>query len=222
MWSQVEADFEQMLARKIYPVLLGDAVYRAFLTLAGMGPNFPSDETVPVSLRENFAKAAKIRAHIAVAEIARSSGLEEARSNAKLITGPVTLYRFWDSRAPERREGVWWFERHVIDLCKQNAGRTAAERLEWLREHLAVSIDWSKMDRIDVMSLAANQEVPVIEGTGTAQRMYSATALTRGKVASKDYWPNLGKFFPGGVKQTVPPFLPRFQGQDLNRFLSGA
>jgi hypothetical protein len=53
-------------------------------------------------------------------------------------------------------------------------------------------------------------------------RVYSAAALPNGKVASKDYWPNLGKWFPGGLKQVALPFVPRSQGEDLNRFLSRA
>src|ERR1039458_1045869 len=77
MWSQVERDLEQMLVAKIYRVLLvQDAVYRSFLMFAGLGPNFPSDGQIPSHLRENLAKAAKIRAHIIVSEIAGMNALE--------------------------------------------------------------------------------------------------------------------------------------------------
>ena len=220
MWAQVEGEFANTLAARIYPALLADAVYRQFLALAGLGPNFPADNRVPPSTLENFHTAAKIRAHIAVAEIARSGGLDEAASCAKMLHGPVTLHRFWDSSSEDRRIGVWWFDHSVIALCKRNGGRTAAERLDWLRRHLAVSIDWSKMDRIDTIALSLNEELPAIEGTGTRQRVYSPTALSSGKVAGKDYWPNTGNYFPGGIKQTVLPFIPRAQGEDLNRFLS--
>ena len=223
MWNQVETDLARMLAAKIYPGLLTDAVYRKFLTFAGFGPAFPQDlKSVSPALRENLAKAAGMQAHIAVAEVAKSGGLEESTSCAKLISGPVTLYRFWDFGAPERRVGVWWFHRNVIDACKQHAGKPAADRLSWLREHLAVCFDWSQMDRIDTLSLTAAGELPAIEGTGAPMRVYSAAALPSGKVASPDYWANLGRYFPGGLKQIVLPFIPPAHGEDLNRFLSRA
>jgi hypothetical protein len=218
MWPQVETDLEKMLAARIYPGLLTDAVYRKFLTFAGFGPSFPRD--LNSLQRENLAKAARMQAHIAVAEVSKSGGLVESMSCAKLLKGPLTLYRFWDSKAPERRIGVWWFYRDVIDTCKQRAGKSVGERLSWLRENLAVAFDWSAMDRIDTLSVTAADELPAIEGTGARMRVYSAAAISSGKVAGKDYWPNLGKYFPGGVKQVILPFIPQARGEDLNSFLN--
>jgi hypothetical protein len=210
-----------MLSARIYPGLLTDAVYRKFLTFAGFGPAFPSDlKSLSPALGENLTKVAKMQAHIAVREVAKTGGIEESTSCARLLTGPVTLYRFWDSSSPERRVGVWWFHRNVIDTCKLHAGKSAADRQIWLREHLAVCFDWSRMDRIDTLSVQAGTELPAIEGTGAPMRVYSAAALSNGKVSSKDYWANLGKYFPGGLKQIVLPFIPPAHGEDLNRFLS--
>jgi len=221
MWAQIENDLQKILAAKIYPGLLTDSVYRKFLVFAGFGPAFPADlKSAPPALRENLAKVARIQAHIAVAEVAGSGGIEETDSCAKLITGPVTLYRFWDSNSPERRTGVWWVHRDVMDACKKHAGKSLSARQTWLREHLAVSIDWSAMDRIDTLSLTSVDELPAIEGKGNRMRVYSATALPSGKAASADYWKNLGKYFPGGLKQIVLPFVPRCHGEDLKRFLS--
>ena len=81
-------------------------------------------------------------------------------------------------------------------MCNQHAGKSVENRLLWLREHLAVCIDWSAMDRIDMLSLTAADELPAIEGTGTPMRVYSAAAMPSGKVAKEDYWPNLGKILP--------------------------
>jgi hypothetical protein len=223
MWAQVEVDLERFLTARIYSGLLTDAVYRKFLSFAGFGPAFPTDlKSVAPALRENLAKAAKMHAHIAVQEVAKSGGLEESTSCAKLITGPVTLYRFWDSSAAARRVGVWWFHRSVIDACKLHAGRSADDRQAWLREHLAVCFDWSKMDRLDTLELSAASDLPAIEGTGAPMRAYSAAALPSGRATSKDYWANLGKYFPGGLKQIVLPFIPTVRGEDLKRFLGRA
>ena len=221
MWSQVERDLEQMLVAKIYRVLLvQDAVYRSFLMFAGLGPNFPGDGQIPPHLRENLAKAAKIRAHIIVSEIAGMNALEEGTCGAKLVVGATEFYRFWSSKEPARRIAPWWFEQSVMTVCRQQAGKSADDRRQWLREHLAISLDWSKMDRIDVMSLGGADEVPAIVGKGLPQRMWSPSALPEGKATSKEYWPNYDKYFPGGVRQTVFPFIPRVRGEDLKQFLS--
>jgi hypothetical protein len=221
MWADVKRDLELLLVAKIYRVLLHDAVYRHFLTLAGLGPNFSSDQ-IPPNLRKNFATAAKIRAHIIVAQIADEDALEEDSCGAKLVTGDARFYRFWDSGHEERRVAPWWFEAGVVETCKQHAGRSAEARRQWLREHLAVSLDWSKMNRIDVMILRPGDEVPALVGIGSPQRMWSPKALCAGQAPRADYWENYRKYFPGGVRQTVFPFIPRATGEDLNQFLSRA
>lgn len=217
MWSQVQADLWQLLAAKVYPALIPDAVYRHYLGSAGLPPR---EGSVPPELKENFATVAKMRAHIIVAEVAQTKGLMESTCCAKLITGHAILYRFWDSTVPEYRVGVWWFDRNVIDTCKANTKRSAPDRRDWLRKNLAVSMDWSRMDRIDLIELPLNSEIPAIQGTGVGMPVYSPSAIPKGRVESKEYWENFGKYFPGGVKQTVLPFIPQAKGMDLNQFLS--
>jgi hypothetical protein len=220
MWFQVEADLTSLLSARIYPNLLTDAFYRRFLTLAGLPAGGQPGGLIPPALRANFDKAAKISAGLAVAAVSKSGGIEEISACAKLLKPPIVLCRFWDATAPERREGIWWFDKRVVDLAKHHGGKTAAERLRWLREHLAVPLDWSGMSRIDLISLGGDNELPAIEGNGTRQRMYSPTALYEGNAARGDYWKNLTTYLPGGVKQIVLPFIPQSIGEDLNRFLS--
>jgi hypothetical protein len=231
MWSQVQADLEKMLAAKIYSALIEDAVYRAFLVSAGVKLSQLGDCSVPPALRQNFRTASKIRAYIIVSEIEKTEALRENSAGAKLCQGPLELYRLWDSSAPERREGVWWFEREVIDVCKRSTPRSSEARKQWLREHLAVSLDWSKLDRIDRIFIEADGEVPAIVGLGSPKSVYSPDAISTkvssrtpqplpiAKASRKDYWDNFGKVFPGGVRQTILPFIPRAQGMDLNAFL---
>jgi hypothetical protein len=219
MWSQVQTDLERLLAAKVYPLLLSDAVYRHFLMFAGLGPNSLDAGPAP-ALRPNFEVVAKLRAHIIVSEVEKTGGLDEDCTCAKLLKGPALLCRFWDSAAPKRREGIWWFDSSIIETCKQHAGRSVADRKDWLRSHLAVSIDWSSMNRIDLISLTPAEEVPAIEGKGARRPVYSSSAIPQGKVLSKDYWLSFAKYFPGGVKQTVLPFIPRTTGTDLNSFLA--
>jgi hypothetical protein len=222
MWSQVQTDLERLLAAKVYPLLLSDALYRHFLMFAGLGPNSLEAGPAPVALRPNFKVVAKLRAHIIVSEVEKMGALDEDCTCAKLVKGPVLLCRFWDSSAPKNREGIWWFDSGIIQTCKQHAGRSAADRKDWLRQHLAVSIDWSSMNRIDLIALTPAEELPAIEGRGAKRPVYSSAAIPEGKVLSKDYWPSFGKYFPGGVKQTVLPFIPRTMGTDLNSFLARA
>jgi hypothetical protein len=222
MWWQVQTDLEHLLAVRVYPLLLSDAEYRHFLMFAGLGPNSLEAGPAPEALRANFEVVAKLRAHIIVAEVEKTGGLDEDCTCAKLLKGPALLCRFWDSNEPKRREGIWWFDRSIIETCKQHAGRSAADRKDWLRSHLAVSIDWSSMNRIDLISLTPTEELPAIEGKGARRPVYSSSAIPQGKILSKDYWPSFAKYFPGGVKQTVLPFIPRTIGTDLNSFLARA
>jgi hypothetical protein len=78
------------------------------------------------------------------------------------------------------------------------------------------------MDRIDLIGLPRNSEVPAIVGKGLRVFAYSASALPEGRVQSKEYWENFGRHLPGGAKQTVLPFIPPATGMDLNQFLSRA
>jgi hypothetical protein len=232
MWSQVQADLEKLIAARVYPALLEDAVYRAFLVSAGAKLGALADYSIPPPLRKNFDVAAKLRAHIIVSEIEKTGALQEKSAGAKLCCGPFKLYRLWDADAPDRREGVWWFEPEVLEVCKKSTPRSPDARKQWLREHLAVSTDWSKLNRIDYISLDAKDEVPAILGAGNPMRVYSPGAvsvqaspassrpLPFSKVTRKEYWDNFGKFFPGGVRQTILPFLPRATGMDLNAFLN--
>ena len=218
MWKQVETVLSALLSAKIYDNLLSDPVYRSFLTSAGLGPNFPKGALLP-AVQKRLQDAAQVRARIAVRTLEQAGGLEPASTTAKLLAGPITLYRFWESRSAAYRTGVWWFESALIDQAKRDAKGVDA-RAVWLREKLAVCVDWSAMDRIDRLDLAPGVELPAVQGLGKPQRMYSMNAIPSGRVQGADYWPNLGKQLPGGLRQTVLPFIPAVQGQDLRSFLN--
>ena len=229
MWLQVRADLENLLSARVYPALLEDEVYRAFLVLAGANLGQLGDYSIPPRLQTSFRTAAKIRAHIIVAEIEKSGAIQEKSAGAKLCKG-VTLYRLWDASSAVRRVGVWWFEPSVIECCKQSTPRSPEIRKQWLREHLAVSIDWSKLNRIDTITLTEKSAIPAIVGTGEPMPVYSADAvstksssskpLPKAKTTPKKYFDSLGKYFPGGLRQTILPFVPRSIGMDLNAFLN--
>jgi len=107
-----------------------------------------------------------------------------------------------------------------MTACKRLAGRSASDRRQWLREHLAVSLDWSNMDRIDIISLKPGDEAPAVKGSGGRQSVWqNIWELSDGTTTSRDYWKNYGKCFPGGARQTVFSFIPLETGTDLNRFL---
>jgi hypothetical protein len=231
MWAQVRTDLENLLSASIYPALMGDAVYRAFLTSTGAKLSDLSDYTVPAPLRDSFRTAAKIRAYIIVAEIEKSQAIREESAGAKVCRA-VTLYRLWDAGSPERRQSVWWFEPTVIECCKKSTPRSADARKQWLREHLAVSIDWSKLNRVDTITLSGGDGIPAIVGIGKPMPVYSQDAVSTkvspgsnrplpvAKTTPEVYFDNFGKFFPGGIRQTILPFIPRATGMDLNAFLN--
>src|ERR1700694_247495 len=128
--------------------------------MAGLPAGGPPGGIIPPALRANFDKAAKKNAGLPIAAVTKSGGIEEASACAKLIKPPTVLCRFWDATLPERREGIWWFDKSVWDHANLVGEKPAAERLQWLRELLAVSLDWSRMNRIDLLRLGGNDELP--------------------------------------------------------------
>jgi hypothetical protein len=48
----------------------------------------------------------------------------------------------------------------------------------------------------------------------------STKPLPLAKAKREDYWKDFGKLFPGGIRQTILPFIPHASGIDLNAFLN--
>ncbi len=220
MWFHVEADLTRLLSARIYPNLLTDTFYRRFLTLAGLPAGGKTAGVILPTLSADFDAAAKINAGLAVAAVRKSGGIEETSACAKLLKPPIVLCRFWDATVPEYRKSIWWCDKSVVDLAKIHAGKTAGEILQWLRERLAVSLDWSGWTASTCFVSGKTKNSPPSKAPVPDKRMYSSTAPYKGNAPRAEYWKNIDTYFPGGVKQIALPFIPQSSGEDLTRFLS--
>jgi len=145
--------------------------------------------------------------------------VEDARSldpgtiRAKILIGPVTLYRVSQqgSKAPI---GIWWFSEQVAQRCRDEAGADGAKQLDWLRNVLAVCFNWSTFDRVERFSLHGGERIPTVLGKGLSMPHYKADPFidrnTGERVISlpKDYWQKKGNTLLGGELQIVLPWLP--------------
>jgi len=84
--------------------------------------------------------------------------------------------------------------------------------MAWLRDRLAGSMDMSDCDRIAVLRLGVDDEVPGVEAWGLPMRKYTYK-VHRGEWANtaaseREYYSNLDKYFQGQKTQTYLAWLP--------------
>ena len=243
MWSSVESELAELLSNNMFSVLLHDKSeygdvpflrralkekldqipqsqrpqnYPGFLFKAGILPEFPSkiEQLIPAQ-RERLAEAARLEARLLIGGLASSGGVRERRASAEIVSGR-SLYRLWDSRYPSSETGAWWFSEGVYEMVK---GLASKDQQEALRDLLAVSRDWSDIDRISVMDLGlgAQHRIPAVVATGLAQPFYSTGMWTKfladdsdaAKRQRKDYYANLGTRLEGGKTQYYVAWTPK-------------
>ena len=130
---------------RIYPVLANnDPVYQQSLAKAGLGWTAP--DVVPPEHRESFEEEMKLQAWLAATRILDAKSLEPGTVRAKVLDGPLTLYRVSQSGAPA--PGIWWFTGKVAERCRDEAGSDRQAQLDHLRNVLAVCFNWSRFDWI--------------------------------------------------------------------------
>lgn len=241
MWEVVEMELARLLESRIYKALLGDRsewgdvgylreclkrgvavldagrrprMYPGFLFRAGILPEFPTkvEQLIPAQ-KEKLREAARMEARLIVGGLEGLGALRELRATAEVVSGR-RLYRMWDSRYASSEAGVWWFSE---GLYAQVKGLPAAERREVLRDYLAVSRDWSNLDRVSCLNLGA-QELPAIVALGLPQRYYSKGMWQQfGVVETSDevekrraYYANLQRVLGGGKTQFYLPWVPKY------------
>lgn len=241
MWAGVEADLAQLLSSQIFKALLherdqyGDVpylrkclkdkkeiankgalpkMYPGFLFKAAILPEFPTniDQLIPVQ-RERLKEAARLEARLLMSDLSPRGAVREQRASVEAISGR-RLFRAWDSRWPRSETGVWWFSEAIWGAVSE---LPPAKRKDALRNLLAVSHDWSNMDRVSFLTLES-QAVSAIVAKGLPQGYYSKTRwndLVDGSVPNvgdlrKDYFKNLGAVLEGGAMQFYLPWTPQY------------
>jgi hypothetical protein len=204
----------RLYTAQVYPVLaLSDPIYKQSLMRCGLGWN--GDGNIG-SRRDSFEKEMKIQAWLAAQHISDARSLEPNSIRANLLTGPFTLYRVANStsKAPP---GIWWFTEKVAARCRDEAGPKPQDRLDWLRNVLAVCYNWSAFDKIERLNIRQGESIPVVIGKGLPMPHYKIQPYFDRKTGQqmvtlpddvKAYWASKGQFLFGGELQTVLPWVP--------------
>lgn len=204
MWSNIKDELAELLASQIFKVLLPNPEYQLFLQRAGLNGKLPRTlNVVSNGTRTAISEMARMHAILLVNQLSGLDAVRERRAKVLQLEGPITLYRLWNSHKPWSRHGPWWFSQSLLDMSME-AGPSRAGRLHWLRDKLAVSMDWSECDRVCVMQLGVNDVLPAIQAWGLPQRYYSKDVA--GKMDPKEYFSKLGQTFAGGATQTYLPW----------------
>jgi hypothetical protein len=197
---------------KIFPVLAqNDPVYQQSLAKAGLGWN--ACGAVPPAHLASFEQEMKLQAWLAGTRIEGARSLDLLTTRAKVLNGPLTLYRVSQSGAITP-PGIWWFTEKVAQRCRDEAGPDPQKRLDWLRNVLAVCFNWSRFDRIERLALHSGESIPAVLGRGTPMPHYKADPYIDRKTGEHliqlppDYWQKKGEMLLGGELQVVLPWVP--------------
>jgi len=248
MWVDVQRDLAEILSSRLFPALTSDPGYRVMLRNAGLtsipdykdgkvDPGFAqaqrdwkesipietpinirsSTEKLPPAIRLRLETAARMCTQLLIMDLDGLGALRERRAKAVIVEGPQTLYRIWDSDM-DNRTRHWWFSEHLLKLATVQSAVAKQSVRDWLRDRLAVSLNFGKCDRISKLPLAAGAVLPAVEAWGLPMPQYSPiTRDASGKAtgtADKDYWDKRGAMFQGQKTQYFLPFVPPDRIQD--------
>lgn len=249
MWADVERELSSILSSRLFPALATDPGYCVMLRNAGLfsipgdkhgkvDPTFAKAQTawrnsvpmkapanlhssiqnLPPAIQARLQTAAKMCAQLMLMDVEMMNCLRERRAKAVVLDGPVTLYRVWDSKS-DNRTRHWWFSEHLLNVAVRESKVAKQSPRDWLRDRLAVSLNFGQCDKISKLTLGAAAAIPCIEAWGLPMPQYShVTRDTSGKTvgaANQDYWDKLGATFQGEKTQYFLPFVPPDRIQDV-------
>jgi hypothetical protein len=242
MWANVQRDLTEILSSRLFPTLASDPGYRVMLRNAGLTsiPDYQDGKVdsdfaqaqrnwgqsvamkTPISIHSSTGKlppavhskletAARMCTQLLFMDSSTLGALRERRAKAVVAEGPITLYRMWDSQKGNRT-GHWWFGEHLLNLAAAQSAAAGQSVRDWLRDRLAVSLDFSACDCISKLTLTGRAALPAIEAWGLPMPQYSpVTRNPKGDTvgtAGPDYWAKYGAMFQGEKTQYFLPFIP--------------
>jgi hypothetical protein len=209
--TALENELYRLYAASIYPVLLqNDPEYRRSVSKAGIGPN---PKAVPAERRASFEQEMKLQAFLGSSQIMEAHSLAPGTIRAGLLTGPLMLYRI-SQTGVTTPPGIWWFGENVAQRCRNEAGTDPQKRLDWLRQVLAVSYNWSSFNKIERLQLHSEETIPAVFGRGLPMGHYNVKPYIDRDTGQRmidvppDYWKRKDEILRGGELQTVLPWIP--------------
>jgi hypothetical protein len=142
------------------------------------------------------------------------NALRERRAKAAVLEGAQTIYRLW-SQKKNNKVGPWWFAHGVLQQALKESKGKRPDALDWLRDRLAISLDWSDCDRVAQIVLHPRNSLPAIAALGLSMPIYSKDAPGSPGVSMPDYWASLGSRLQGEKTQYFLPFIPVDRVQDF-------
>jgi hypothetical protein len=209
MWNSVEDELATMLSTRVFHTLAGDSGYVEIFRKAGFKGHLPTDlARAPVAVRQQLNSAARMCAQLLRMDVASKNSLRERRAKAVVVEGNLTLYRLWSAK-DQNRIGPWWFTANLLREALTQGDNNRQKAAEWLRDRLAISIDFGACDRVAALTLGVRSALPAIEAWGLPMPQYTAKALEKDpKIPLPEYFSKRQQSFQGQKTQYFLPFVP--------------
>jgi hypothetical protein len=209
MWSSVEEGFAEILSTRVFHTLADDFGYLEIFRRAGFRGRLPTDlSQTPAAMLEQLAISARMCAQLLRMDVASRNSLRERRAKAVVVEGPTTLYRLWSS-TDGNRIGPWWFTANLLREALAQSANDIAQATVWLRDRLAISLDFGRCDRVAALNLGLSSALPAIEAWGLPMPQYTPQALKKDPgIPLPQYFAGREQFFQGGKTQYFLPFVP--------------
>ena len=215
MWNDVKSELSKILSMATFPFLANDPGYVLLFRNAGVSGKLPSNVAqLPPSAQANLAEAAKMCAQLLILHVEGRDALRERRAKAVVLEGQQTLYRMWSQKSPKSRIGPWWFSEGLLQTALKEPKNDKTAAMAWLRDRMAVSLDWSDCDKVAQIVMHPGNAMPAIEALGLPMPVYSKNAAGSPGVSMPDYWAKLGTMLQGEKTQYFLPFIPVDRVQD--------
>ena len=199
----------QIYTAEIYPLLeYTDPEYRRLLA------QIKPFKIVPQKYRSSFEQGMKMQAWLAATKVRSYNSLKPSSIRATVLPGRQTLYRVTSKPGPGEKAwpGIWWFNETVAERCRAEAGSNVGNRLQWLRNVLAVCYNFpNTFDHIQLLKLNERERLPAVLGEGLPMPHYQLIENPNtGSIQEppKDYWQKKGETLLGGEEQIVLPWIP--------------
>jgi hypothetical protein len=209
MWNAVQDGLSEILSSRVFPFLAQDPGYVRIFRNAGLPGKIPTDvASLPPVVKQRLSDSSRMCAQLLTMHVEGRNALRERRAKAVVLEGPETIYRMWSQKDSTSRIGPWWFTEGVLQLALKEAKGDRTAALGWLRDRMAVSLDWSDCDKVAQIVLHPGNALPAIEALGLPMPVYSKNAPGAPGVSMPTYWASLGTMLQGQKTQYFLPFIP--------------
>ena len=209
MWSSVESELVVILSTRVFHTLSGDSGYVELFRKAGFKGGLPTDlSQAPAAVRQRLNTAARMCAQLLRMEVESQKSLRERRAKAVVLEGPASLYRLWSNK-DNNRIRPWWFTSALLQQALSETGQDKVKAMDWLRNRLAISLDFGACDRLAQLNLGPSSALPAVEAWGLPMPQYTANALVKHpNIPLPEYFAKRAQTFEGQKTQYFLPFVP--------------